>query len=75
MYMLVKMEWWWSIAQPLTENTILATFDVTSLYTNILNTHGFAAVNEFLQSRPKEDNPKNSIHVLLTKFILEKNHF
>lgn len=63
------------IAQPLPEGTILATVDVTSLYTNIPHTLGLAALDEFLQLRPKGSTPTTSFLLSLARFILEKNNF
>ena len=62
---------------PLPPNSILATFDVTSLYTNIPNIEGIRAVKHALnQSRPEFGlRPSNKSLIKLTEFVLTKNNF
>ncbi|XP_054290772.1 uncharacterized protein LOC129005789 [Macrosteles quadrilineatus] len=63
------------IPTPLPPDAILVTVDVTSLYTNIPHTHGLAALEHFLDQRPKNSLPSTSFLINLAKFILEKNNF
>jgi hypothetical protein len=63
------------INTPLPPNTILATIDVTSLYTNIPHYHGLSAMEYFLDQRPPQTSPSTSFLVSMAKFTLEKNHF
>jgi hypothetical protein len=64
-----------SLPQPLPHNSILATIDVSSLYTSIPNAHGLSAIEHFLQTRPKGSLPTTHFIVSLAQFILEKNYF
>jgi hypothetical protein len=58
-------------------DSILVTFDVTSLYTNIPNKEGIEVVKHALQSfRPDHGlKPSNNSLVKLTEFVLSKNNF
>jgi hypothetical protein len=62
---------------PLPANSILATFDVTSLYTNIPNKDGVAAAKRALfKGRPQAGlRPSNNTLVNLMEFVLSKNNF
>ncbi|XP_054272548.1 uncharacterized protein LOC128992830 [Macrosteles quadrilineatus] len=64
-----------NVRQPLPANTLMATIDVTSLYTNIPHVHGLTATENYLQNRPKGSLPTTSFITQLIKFILEKNYF
>ena len=56
------------------ENCILASFDVTSLYTNIPNNEGMAAVSRFLNvHKPHLASPRTVIRLL--NEVLTKNNF
>ena len=60
----------------LPENSLLVTFDVSSLYTNIPHGEGLLAAKEALRkSRPGDVNPKNDSIINLLEFVLTKNNF
>ena len=60
----------------LPENSILATLDVTSLYTNIPNNEGIEAAAKFLyRNRPATENPTNSSICKLLELVLTTNNF
>ena len=57
-------------------HTILATIDVSSLYTNIPNTEGITACKSFLtKHRPGENTPHNNSIAQLLEYVLTKNNF
>ena len=57
--------------------TIIATFDVENLYTNIPHDLGLEAIKYWLEKHPKELPTRISKHFILEgiKFILENNYF
>ena len=60
----------------LPEGAILATLDVSSLYTNIPNTEGIEACRIMLQNeRPLARTPFNDSLIKLLKLVLSKNNF
>jgi hypothetical protein len=61
----------------LSPNSLLATFDVTSLYTNIPNKDGIFAAKKALDiNRPHPGlRPSNNSLVQLMEFVLSKNNF
>ena len=59
---------------PLPSNTILASMDVSSLYTNIPQDEGIAACEEAWNTR-SEKNPPTECLVTLLKLVLENNNF
>ena len=60
----------------LTENSILGTMDVTSLYTNIQNKEGIDCIREILnKERNKVERPLNNSLVDLLEIVLTKNNF
>lgn len=61
--------------QDLPTDTILATFDVESLYTNISHERGITALEYFLQNRPEDENPPNTFICDLASSILRLNFF
>jgi hypothetical protein len=62
--------------EPLPENSILATVDVTSLYTNIPNQEGITACNSQLNKvRLTGDVPPTTSIIQLLEYVLTKNNF
>ena len=62
--------------KPLPPDTILATLDICSLYTNIPNDEGIRAVNQALNIyRTGNDQPPNSSILRLLRFVLTMNNF
>jgi hypothetical protein len=61
----------------LPDNTLLATLDVTSLYTNILNDIGIQAARETLNTtRPQPGTkPSNASLIQLLELVLTRNNF
>ena len=59
---------------PLSEDTLLVTMDVTSLYTSIPNQQGINAVLEHINADPTALIPPNHMEKLM-ELILNKNHF
>ena len=59
---------------PLPPDIIMATVDVSSLYTNIPHTHGLSALEHFLDQRPPHTLPSTQF-LKLTQFILTHNNF
>ena len=60
----------------LPENTIIATLDVTALYTNIPNDEALQSVREHLERyRPMARTPKNESLCELLKMVLTMNNF
>ena len=55
-------------------NTLLATLDVSSLYTNIPHEEGISACSEALTSRTVQEPPTHDI-IALINYILKKNNF
>ena len=55
-------------------NTLLATLDVSSLYTNIPHEEGISACGEALTSRTLQEPPTHDI-IALINYILKKNNF
>jgi hypothetical protein len=60
--------------KPRAKGTILVTLDVTSLYTNIPNEDGIAAIAKLLNESPDPDMPTPFLLKLL-KLVLSKNYF
>jgi hypothetical protein len=61
---------------PLPANSMLVTFDVTSLYTNIPNDGGIEAANQLLtRCRSRHFKPNNASVIKLLEFVLTKNNF
>ena len=62
--------------QGLPENTIIATLDVTALYTNIPNDEALISVREHLERyRPTATTPKNESLCEMLKMVLTMNNF
>ena len=60
----------------LPEDTLLVTFDVSSLYTNIPNEEGIDACKEVLETHRDTDQiPKNRSLIELLRLVLYKNNF
>ena len=60
----------------LPNNAILASLDVTSLYTNIPNTEGINATASYLSKyRSADENPTNSSLCKLLELVLTTNNF
>lgn len=59
----------------LPEGTLLATFDVESLYTNIPHTGGLQVLQHFLQQRDSTLAPSNDCILQLTELVLSHNYF
>ena len=59
---------------PLPENTLLASMDVTSLYTNIPQNEGIAACEEVWNTRHHQNPPTECLVKLLT-LVLKNNNF
>lgn len=59
----------------LTPNTLLASLDVESLYTNIQHDLGIAAIDYYLNTRSIYLQPHNKLILDLLKFVLTKNYF
>uniref|UniRef100_A0A673WHK7 Reverse transcriptase domain-containing protein n=1 Tax=Salmo trutta TaxID=8032 RepID=A0A673WHK7_SALTR len=59
----------------LPEGTLLATFNVESLYTNIPHTGGLQALQNFLQQRDSTLAPSNDCILQLTELVLSHNYF
>ncbi|XP_071138469.1 uncharacterized protein [Mytilus edulis] len=59
---------------PLPNNTLFASMDVSSLYTNIPQDEGIAACEEVWNTR-SEKNPPTECLVTLLKLVLENNNF
>lgn len=64
-----------SITHPLPPGALLATIDVTSLYTNIPHTPGLKAVESFLNTRPQPASPTTAFLCELVHKILTSNYF
>ena len=58
---------------PLPPNTIMATVDVTSFYTNIPHPYGLSALEHVLNKRPPHTLPSTQFLIQLTQFILTHN--
>ena len=65
----------WSLTTPLPPDTIMATVDVSSLYTSISHTHGLSALEYFLNQCPPHTLPSTQFLIQLTQFILTHNNF
>ncbi|XP_062601156.1 uncharacterized protein LOC134262845 [Saccostrea cucullata] len=65
------------IPEEVQQNTILVSFDVTSLYTNILHYLGLEAVKFWMEKYPTETNERFSKEFILEalQVVLENNHF
>ena len=62
--------------QILSEESIIGTLDVTSLYTNIPNKEGISCIKEILdKTRNRLERPLNSSLVDLLEMVLTKNNF
>lgn len=61
--------------QDLPTDTILATFDVESLYTNISHERGIIALEYYLQNRSVDETPPNTFICDLASSILRLNFF
>ncbi|CAB1324022.1 unnamed protein product [Coregonus sp. 'balchen'] len=57
------------------ENSILCTFDVTSLYTNIPHQGGLEALKFYLSERPPNALPSTNCMVDLAELVLTSNYF
>ena len=61
---------------PKSENYIMGTLDVTSLYTNIPNEEGINSIREILdKERNKTEKPSNETFLELLEMVLKKNNF
>uniref|UniRef100_A0A674E9P8 Reverse transcriptase domain-containing protein n=1 Tax=Salmo trutta TaxID=8032 RepID=A0A674E9P8_SALTR len=60
---------------PLPENTLLVTFDVESLYTNIPHEGGIEAMEHFLLQRDPNELPSSACIVTLAEIVLTHNYF
>jgi hypothetical protein len=63
-----------SIPHPLPPNTIMATIDVCSLYTNIPHPDGLAALRTCLDTRPMH-SPSTKFLITLAEMMITKNNF
>lgn len=59
----------------LSQNVLLATMDVTSLYTNIPHTDGLSALKHFLDLRIDDDGLTTDFIVKMAELVLTKNYF
>ena len=64
-----------SLPMSLPPNTIMATVDVTSLYTNIPHPHGLSSLEHFLNKRPPHFLPSTQFLIQVTQFILTHKYF
>ncbi len=64
-----------SVIKDLEEDIILATMDVTSLYTNIPHTEGLLALKYFLDLRIDDEGLPNKFIVDMAELVLTKNYF
>ena len=64
-----------NLAMPLPANALMATIDVTSLYTNIPTTQGLSALAHYLNLRPPNTKPDTPFLVGLSQLVLTMNNF
>ena len=64
-----------STSLPVDKDIIMATIDVTSLYTSIPHEEGLASLRHFLDNRPTPQIPSTDFLVDLSRLILTKNAF
>lgn len=59
----------------LSDDTLLITMDITSLYTNIPHNGGLEALSFYLQDDSDSSTPPNQLILDLTEFIMKYNYF